>query len=448
MTNGELAILPGVIALFVTLRWSVRTAFLTVYLPSLLLLPDYFHWVSPYFPEPSFAQMAILPIGMIYLLKDGKRWRLSLTDLLVVGFALSVGYAQMVNSTYKDAQNLFFDMITHVMMPYMLTKSLLCDHGERVTFAKQFVLLLCIVAIANVYESRMTNSFFRAAFIPYFPAYQAQWGTFSRWGLGRAAGPFGHAILAGIFLGAGLLVQLWLARAGHWPSRRLALTVLFVLLLGLGLTLSRGPWVAAVIGMAVVVSGFARYRISVFIVIFSLGFVIASPVYSGFLDYITIEKGEEQSFIQRTAAYRRQLWLRYPEVIMQSALWGYGQDKFPKLPDLPSIDNHWLLVALNHGLVTLGFFLGIIFWTTARLFFFGMRAPPLSQNATLSFTLLGIYVLIAIAITTVYMGLQCVPLFFLITGWSESLLLRPCKAEVESEGIMEETPFSFRRVLA
>lgn len=445
MTDGQLVILPGVIALFVATRFSVRVAFFYVYLPALLLLPDYYSWVSPMFPEPTFNQMAVLPVALFFLLRHGARWRWSLSDAFVILFSVAIGYSQFVNAGYPEAQNLFFDMLTYVIAPYMLVKGLVQSEEDRVAFAKCLVVLLGLVAISNIYESRMQNSFFRAAFIPFFPAYQAIWGTFPRWGLGRAAGPFGHAILCGIILGSGALIQTWLTLGHRWKGLARSWGLLGTLLVGLLLTLSRGPWVAFIVGASAACVGHARHRAGWLAIFIVFGLFVGGPVYATFLDYVTLDSGSAESFTQATAAYRRQLWPVYTPVIMESKAWGYGQDAFPKVGHYPSIDNHWLLVALNHGLISLGLLLAILLWTMIRLLVVGLRAPPRSDDAMLAFTLLGVYALYITALTTVYMGLQCVPLFFMITGWSESFLMRQGMVK---EVAQEEAPFNFRRVLA
>src|SRR5271170_6721409 len=67
-----LAGLPGLIALIVCLRRGPGYAFLNVYLPVLLLLPD--ECRMPISGQLNFAESAIIPIAAYYLWKEGKNW--------------------------------------------------------------------------------------------------------------------------------------------------------------------------------------------------------------------------------------------------------------------------------------------------------------------------------------------------------------------------------------
>jgi hypothetical protein len=88
-------------------------------------------------------------------------------------------------------------------------------------------------------------------------------------------------------------------------------------------------------------------------------------------------------------------------------------------------------------------------WVTTFRFIHSMRSPPAEpRGSCLGFTLLGIYVAFGFSIATVYMGGQVIPLFFLMTGWSEGYLL----SGRESTGALPTQaayipPFRFQRVM-
>ena len=98
-----LALLPGCIALIVSLKRSPAQAFLYVYIPSLLVFPDYYRWIAPGLPDPNFHQSAILPIAAVYFWKK-QTWRSSYVDLMVLGFAFCVGFSQYLATGYSDAR--------------------------------------------------------------------------------------------------------------------------------------------------------------------------------------------------------------------------------------------------------------------------------------------------------------------------------------------------------
>ena len=128
-----------------------------------------------------------------------------------------------------------------------------------------------------------------------------------------------------------------------------------------------------------------------------------------------------------------------------------GRTTWPKVPGMPSIDNYYLLLALMHGLPAVAFFVSIVAAMTIRLMAAGMRQlPPIRPGSSLAFTLAGIYVGIGFAVATVYMGKQVIPLFAMLTGWSEGYLLSDTKdlsVARQRRSAPSQVPV-FRRVLA
>jgi hypothetical protein len=60
---------------------------------------------------------------------------------------------------------------------------------------------------------------------------------------------------------------------------------------------------------------------------------------------------------------------------------------------------------------------------TLRLFIHGMRQPLADpRGSSLAFTLAGVYASVIFSIATVYLGLQAIPVLFLITGWAVAYL--------------------------
>src|SRR5580704_8186200 len=121
--------LPGLIALLVSLRRGVAAALIDVYLPVLLLIPDYFRWVLPGLPDPTFNEAAIIPIAVFFVLREARGWRFSLTDVLIVALALEMAYSEFINTNYSDSQNLMFDCLANIVAPYMLAKGLVEPKG-------------------------------------------------------------------------------------------------------------------------------------------------------------------------------------------------------------------------------------------------------------------------------------------------------------------------------
>ena len=120
---------------------------------------------------------------------------------------------------------------------------------------------------------------------------------------------------------------------------------------------------------------------------------------------------------------------------------------------MPSIDNYYLLLALMHGTIVVFFFASIIFGLVAALL---RRAMAESHNAvrgkpSLAFTLAGLFVAIGFSVGTVYMGLQLVPVFAMLAGWSSAYIQQPVEAESDAPVLASPVVvgnFNFQRIVA
>ena len=428
MTN-VVALIPGLWAAIVAWRRSPARAYLDVYLPVLLLIPDYFRCILPVLPDPTPNAAAIVAIAVVCLLRGGARWRFSLTDGLVIAYAAAMTFSEYLNKDGAEARNIGFEVFAAVVLPYLLTKILIEPQGLRVEFAKRMVVLVAIVVGLSLWEFRMGRPVFKFMLAPLFPG-QGSWPDTFRYGFTRVAGPYGHAILAGIIFAAVYRVAKWLEWTGHWPERvawlpwkpTRARLLALALAAGSVMTLCRGPWIGAFAGMVVLLIGRARNRRRLFTAVLVLTFVVGLPGAIAFKSYVSVGRQGALTPEQETAAYRAELVEKYTAIAMQHAWWGWGRAGWPKVAGMDSTDNSYLLLALNHGLVTLGLFLAILASSAARLAVFGARRPRDDPSGMLAFTLLGCYVGFFISLATVFHGEQTVQLFFIVAGWSEGLM--------------------------
>lgn len=114
---GFIAAIPGILAIIFATSRGIPAAFLQVYLPVMILIPDYYRWVLPALPDPTFGEAAIFPIAVLFIIRYGSQWRFSLTDILIAGFALSMTVSEYLATGYSDAQNLMFDMLGTIIFP-------------------------------------------------------------------------------------------------------------------------------------------------------------------------------------------------------------------------------------------------------------------------------------------------------------------------------------------
>jgi hypothetical protein len=176
--------------------------------------------------------------------------------------------------------------------------------------------------------------------------------------------------------------------------------------------------------------------------------IVGIPAASSFYAYASVGRAHAKTASQETAAYRMELITKYVNTALERPIWGYGRNTWPKNPTAPSIDNYYLLLCLMHGLVAVGLLLAIMTSMIFRLVRFELRSPvryPLGSS--LGFTLAGIFLLYGVTIATVYMGLQAIPVFALITGWSEGYLITKRQSFVEVYKVSAPA-YSFQRVLS
>ena len=427
-----LAILPGLFAIVWIARRSTRQAYLDVYLFSLFLLPGWCRFIAPGTPDPTLYEAAILPIAAVAIVPLLRRWKFSLVDLLVFAFAAQIGYSEYANAGYKEAQNLLFDMIAAGVLPYMLAKGFTTTTADRVRFAKRIVWSLAILTVFFTFEFRFGSNPYRLVFDRFFPGQGDGWVTTFRYGLARTAGPFGHAILAGIVFLVGLHLQRWLEKSGYWEqnfaklklpglTKSRALTI--TLFLGIAMTMVRGPQIGAVLAAAVCAIGSGpnpRQRARwVLLAILAVGIPAATVGYQ----YACVGRQAATTASQESAAYRKDLIDKYVDIAKERSLLGWGRNGWPKVPGMSSIDNYYLLLSLMHG-VTATALLGLLIITLiTKLLRNGIQTGQLKPTgSSLSFRLAGIYAGFAFAILTVYMGDNVIPVFFTLTGFAESYL--------------------------
>ncbi len=449
MTLDPLIALPAVLSGVLIYTQSVESAFYRVYLPCLLLLPDGYIWG---WPPLNFHQYAILPIGMIlcswFVL--GK-WRVSWTDAVVVGFIAWMIASEIHNSGVVDIGNHIITPLTLALFPYMAGKLLIEQTGLRILVARRFVFFVFIDTILSLFEFRFGVNPFRRAFSPFFSSVDP-WFTQVRYGVGRIAGPFGHAIFMGAIVAIAVLLyryvghyDLWERRFSWLPNLRLnkRQIIFWGLIAGSAMTISRGPWIALVAGAMIASIGTANNRWTSFrnvMLLLAVGSILAYVVGEAYVSKAVPGTPEEEL---ASAEYRTMLWANYWPIATQQSVWGWGSTDWPKVHGMTSIDNWYLLVSLMYGVTGLVLFCLTLALPVWRLIRVGMSNIEISEDLrALVFTLSGVVLVFGIAVGTVFLGGQLFPLLFLFIGWSDACLVYRPRRHAPSH------TFAFRSVVA
>jgi hypothetical protein len=447
--------LAPLITLYLLLQRGVAESVIRGYLPILLLLPDCYRAMTPGLPDPSFNQAAILPLFLAALFTQRRDWQPSVTDLLVIGFAACVAYSEFSNAGYAEAQNLMFAMLASVVAPYFCARWCLRSMDSDIAAARVFVICCVVVSAISIYQFRFGVNLWHLILGPFFPGQGNGWVTTFRHGFARIAGPYSHAILAGIMLAMAWRLARWLQWGGCWEDKirhfRLPGTktqwINGLLLLGIIMTIARGPWLGALVGGVLMWVSHANdrtKRLKWVLGIFVIGGLIGQMALDAYLD---IKPGMVMTQSQESALYRKELMEKYEAIALEHAAFGWGRNTWPKVGGMESIDNYYLLLALMHGIIALALLLFIMAWMAIRLIHKGLKEP--ASRCSLPFTFAGIIVMMFVSLGTVYLGEQPMPAFFFILGWAEAYLQRqaiqqsyePAKAEPRAQS-------SFRHVMS
>lgn len=474
----ELIILLPAVACWVALaRGPIRRALLNVYLPAVFLLPQYYSLRFPHLPPLTFADAAVLPLGAALFVKEIRRWRFDWMDLWVLLFALSAALSEglstaLANGTWKQLLAVnspkveahlangglqLFEGICTMLLPYMLGKLLIErqspeENPARKRLVRRMVVLLATVVGLSVFDFLTGKSIWQMVGGDVFPDQPVAWGVQMRWGFGRIAGPYAHAILAGMIFLMGLIYCLWLrVFAPQWGTRKilsgLPLTlrglVLWSIVAGLLMTQSRGPWVGVVLAL---VLGLLVWRFPLGKA--TLGFlgllvVFSAVAYYYGMRYTDVDINHAKSEAQRNAVYRRELVRTYLPIIEERKTFGWGITTLPALNGQKSIDNQYLLLAATQGLTGLGLFLMILLGSIARLYQLARR-PLGREDKALVFAHLTVLMGLMTALSTVYLGEQALLLVFLIVGWIHAM--RPAGASYGVRTKVMQT-YQFEKVL-
>jgi len=443
-----------VAAAVVALRHGPGRALLAVYLPVLLLIPDGFRAITPGLPDPNFSQAAIIPIVAVALLRYGPSWRPVPMDGLIVVFAAWVGYSDYVARGYDDAQNLMFSMLFSVLAPYFVARWVISAEGLDVAVARRFVFIVFGVALVGVWEARFGYNPFHALIGSLFPGQGKGWVTTFRYGMARVAGPYSHAILAGIMLAVAFVLQRWLHGAGHWEARFArfkalpwpkARVITAVLVVGMLMTVARGPWLGAVVAVAILAVGPAANRRRALMI---AGAVLSVGVVAGgwaLNDYLDIKPGAAMTMSQESALYRKVLFEKYFDIAMDSAWFGWGLTTWPKVLGMASIDNYYLLISLMHGVPAMAMLVWMLLGSAVQCVRRGLAETPGTHSPAFAFA--GIFIAVFVALGTVYLGEQVLPTLFFMLGWAQGWLRAGRKVPVASGGPQPAAVPRFRHVI-
>ena len=444
----------GVVAL-VRLRQSVEAAMLDVLLPTLLLMPATYFLRVPHVPLLSCYDVALYPIGIATICCRHARWRFQRTDLWIACFVVSGFITDYINLDLRTAlYNLAEPGFLGGMLAYYVGKLLIEQTGRREQVARRIALLLAVVGFVSIVEFFGRRDLFVTLTHRFFGRGDF-WGDQYRAGFLRVKGPFMGAEEAGIVFVIGFFISLWLwivhrkqAEASDPKFLGLPSSAIFSggILMGLLMTLSRGPCLGAAAGWLIARVGPSRRKavaVTVALVLFAAGGLIVHQRASSLAQAEsapsrTEATGPDES--KASAAYRTRLFEVYEPVAEKGGWFGWSATKFPRDISFWSIDNEYLLLWVTQGKIGIALFLLIIAEGAIALVR-AIRGDNRIVDVCFYYCLAGMLGGLVLILTTVFLGGQGLILFFLCLGWIQSL---PGPAKLYRG--RSAAQFNFRRV--
>lgn len=316
----------------------------------------------------------------------------------------------------------FLFLIDMYVVYYVASRSP-CTRGVIVDAMAAFCLACLVMASTAIFESMKH-------WLLYTDLYH-RWGGdpmpeqyLFRAGLLRAESSSGNSIVLGFLLAIGF--GFWLYLKGHVERRSTRVAVTAVLWLGLLVSMSRGPWLGALLiyfyNAAIRPRGATHLFRSAILISVVGGLVLVSPLGDKITNSLPfLSSGKVPASSLNSLDYRERLVLRSWQLILEHPLLG-DQDALSHMQNLRQgqgiidIVNTYVGLTLFHGFLTLAIFLLFILTALFRAQR-AARAPPVDSDLTplgaaLAASIVGM--LLMLADCGFFLGI--VPVFFALAG--------------------------------
>lgn len=452
---SAILLLPGFFSLFLVIRGRTKTAFLSVYLPSLLLLPEVYSVRIPHFPPFSAAQFALIPLGIAALLRFVKSSSFRLMDALVPLFIISYYISEVLHE--PNVNNGYFFAITafvSIGLAYVTGRQLI-EPDLRLVTVRRIVILFLLVSPICLYQWKFRN-IYGIVGSRFLKLPMVEYTTQTRAGHGKADGAFSFAEVNGIALGMTIALNAWLVflnkrkiggNLGKALSKLEKYHVPALLLSScLFLTQERGPQMVLAVALIIIqIPKFKKTKlVTVLVAVLLIGGALGTKQHFDKYAYIPNYKYAAVSEQARSTFYRYQMNKVYQLVAKVGGWTGWSNGSVPEAGGLKSIDNEFLLVHLVQG--ELGYVLFLLITVesirTAIAHLWSLQAL---EDRAFAASVLAALACLWITLYTVFMGGQLPQFAFLLIGWGQSIA--PGRTSAAPIAAPEAQPkFLFRQV--
>jgi hypothetical protein len=455
-----LVLLPGIISFVLVLRGRIETAFLSVYLPSLLLLPADYSLRIKHIPSFSAAEFALMPIGLVALWQHLRSGSFRVMDALVFLFWVSWSASEILGEpVMSDGIQVAVAAIVFYLMAYATGRRLI-EPDLRVETVRRIVIFILLLGPIGLYEWRFGRS-------PYgifgekvlgITSFEYGTGLQQRSGRGRMAVSLSNGELAGTVFALTFALNAWLVFLNRartkldleerWLNRITPSSIRRVLgspqwqptgivpgeiggmfaklekyrgllfLCYIWLTQSRGPLIALAAGFPILlIPRFKHTKLALGLVaaLLIVGAVGADQYFRSYTE--TKRSLTEQ---QSSVTYRREMNIAYQSIAEMGGWLGWSKAAIPTVGAMRSIDNEFLLVHLMQG--EFGYIVWILIVAeSVRTVVARILTLQASEDRAFACSALAALAILWTSYYTVYMGAQLPQITFLLLGWSQSI---------------------------
>src|SRR5580658_5974161 len=157
---NQLILAPGLICLLLVVYGFVDTAFLSVYLPTLFLLPQTYTIRLPHLPELSISEICVIPLGVVALFRLVQKGSFVLMDFLVASFLVSLTISEVLyEKVTKDGIELAAVSFISMFLTYAIGRTLI-EPENRIVVVRRIVLFVLLLGVPGFFEWRMGQNLY------------------------------------------------------------------------------------------------------------------------------------------------------------------------------------------------------------------------------------------------------------------------------------------------
>ena len=359
--------------------------------------------------------LIIMFVPMVLTLLSGKRGKVNIFDLLVMGHAAWALFALIKWGGLAQGIESGGIYVVEFAGAYLVGRLYIRSYEDFAAFARVFVAVVVLMLVFTIPEALTSAHILHDTFAAASGGAPAPYID-KRMGLERAFGPFDHPILYGVFSASAFSMAYYVVAERKLSNFKGIASVVGVTVATF-ISASGGPYV--VLFMQVLVCGWERVftgfkgRWRLLFGLFGLTYLVIDLLsnrtpFHVFVSYLT--------FSAQSAYNRINIWNYGTAEVARNPMLGIGLGDWIRAPWMSdSMDNFWLLIAVRYGLPALlmlmGLMLGLLYVVGKR-----QNLPEEWVNArhAWAFTLFGIT--IAAATVHLWNALFVLFLFFIGSG--------------------------------